>query len=345
MKLIKPAMLKAGDKVAAISLSWGGAGDPEILWRYEQGKHRLETQFGLEVVEMPLTLKGSAYVYDRPRERVRDLMQAFLDPSIKGIFSCIGGEESIRMLPYMDFNVIRKNPKVFIGYSDTTVTHMICRKAGLSSFYGPAILSDFAENGQMFDYTKEWVKRALFSNEPMGNVPAAPIWTSEYLPWLIENKEKMRSVQTNTGYEVLQGTGVHSGELIGGCMAVLEMIKGTEIWPEIGEWDNQILFLETSPDQPDPTYVRYWLRNYGSQGILHRIKGLMFGKPYDEKYTNEYRSVIMKVVSEELNLKTLPIFYNMSFGHTAPMCVLPYGAMAELDCEAKTFKILESGVV
>lgn len=345
MNLIKPPMLQKGDKVAAISLSWGGAGDPEILWRYVQGKHRLETVFGLEVVEMPLTLRGSDYVYEHPKERARDLMQAFLDPSIKGIFSCIGGEESVRMLPYIDYNVIRKNPKVFMGYSDTTVTHMICLKAGLSSFYGPAILSEFAENVQMFEYTQKWVEKVLFNKGVIGQIPAASGWTSEYLPWLIENKNTQRQLKPNTGYEVLQGKGVHTGELIGGCVEVLEMLKGTELWPDIAQWDGKLLFLETSEDMPEPSYLGYWLRNYGTQGILQRISGLIFAKPYDEKYIDEYRAVIYKVIRDELKLTELPIFYNMNFGHTAPMCILPYGAFSELDCDQKIFTILESGVI
>ena len=159
--LIKPVMLKPGDKVAAISLSWGGAGDEDILWRYEVGKKRLEEDFGLQVIELNSTLKGTEYVYNHPEERAKDLMKAFKDSSIKGIFSCIGGDESIRILPYIDYEIIRKNPKIFIGYSDSTVTHFICMKAGISSFYGPAILSEFAENIKMFDYTKEHINRGI----------------------------------------------------------------------------------------------------------------------------------------------------------------------------------------
>ncbi|RHW65530.1 LD-carboxypeptidase, partial [Clostridium botulinum] len=107
LKLAKPKRLKPGDKIATVSLSWGGAGDADLLWRYKLGKKRLQEQFGLEVVEMPNTLKGSDYLYHHPEKRAEDLMSAFSDTSIKGIFSCIGGEESIRMLPYIDFNVIK----------------------------------------------------------------------------------------------------------------------------------------------------------------------------------------------------------------------------------------------
>lgn len=345
LNLIKPSVLKRGDKVATVSLSWGGAGDKEILWRYNQGKKRLKNEFGLEVVEMEHTLKGSEYLYNHPEKRAEDFMNAFKDNSIKGIFSCIGGNESIRMLPFIDFDVIKKNPKVFIGYSDTTVAHMMCLKAGVSSFYGPAILSEFAENVNMFDYTKYWVNKVLFNTGQIGEIHSSDIWTSEYLEWDESNKNISRNTKVHEGVEVLQGNDKVKGNLVGGCIEVLEMIKGTKIWPEEDMWNDAILFLETSEDTPSPTYLEYWLRNYGSQGILEKVNGIIFGKPYDNKYYEEYKNVINKVIGDELNLKDLAIMYNMSFGHTDPMMIIPYGALAEIDCRNKKFSILESGVL
>lgn len=344
MNLIKPESLKRGDKVATVSLSWGGAGDSDILWRYNQGKKRLEEDFGLQVVEMPNTLKGSDYVYNNPESRAKDLMMAFKDKSIKAIFSCIGGEESIRMLPYIDFQVIRDNPKIFMGYSDTTITHMICLKAGISSFYGPSILAEFAENVEMFEFTTHFINKVLFSNEVIGEIKPSDIWTSEYLAWDQCNKNIKRNVFKSEGYEVLQGKGKATGHLVGGCIEVLEMTKGTELWPDKGIWNDAILFLETSEDKPSPKYVEYWLRNYGTQGILNSVNGIIFGKPYDNEYYDEYKEVIIKVVREELGLKDLPIMLNMNFGHTAPMMILPYGAMAEINCDENKFSILEPGV-
>lgn len=341
--LIKPKMLRAGDKVATISLSWGGAGEPELNWRYEQGVERLEKVFGLEVVSMPNSLKGAEYLYDNPKARAEDLMNAFKDPTIKGIVSNIGGSESIRLLPYIDFDVIRNNPKIFIGYSDATVTHLFCHKAGISSFYGPAILTDFAENVEMHAYTVEAVKKTLFSNEVIGEVKPAPEWTSERLEWLIENKDKQRKMNPNQGYELLQGSGVVQGRLIGGCIEVLEFAKGTSLWPEESYWKDSILFFETSEDLPEPSYIEYWLRNYGSQGILQNIKGIVFAKPQHERYYEEYKESILKIM-KELDLNELPILYNLNFGHTEPKFILPYGAMAEIDCERVTFSILDSGV-
>ncbi|MEI4770230.1 S66 peptidase family protein [Psychrobacillus sp. FJAT-51614] len=341
--LLKPKMLQPGDKVATISLSWGGAGEPELRWRYEQGVERLKKVFGLEVVPMPNSLKGADYLYDNPKARAEDLMNAFKDPTIKGIVSNIGGSESIRLLPYIDFDVIRNNPKIFIGYSDATVTHLFCHKAGISSFYGPAILTDFAENVEMHAYTVDALKKTLFTNEVIGEVKPASEWTSERLEWLIENKDKQRKMNANQGYELLQGSGVVQGRLIGGCIEVLEFAKGTSLWPEEKYWKESILFFETSEDLPEPSYIEYWLRNYGSQGILQNIKGIVFAKPQHERYYEEYKESILGIM-KELDLNELPILYNLNFGHTEPKFVLPYGAMAEIDCERVTFSILDSGV-
>lgn len=342
--LIKPQKLQPGDKVATISLSWGGAGDEELRWRYEQGVQRLEQIFGLEVVPTPHSLKGSEFIYENPRARAEDLMNAFKDPSIKAIFSNIGGDDSIRLLPYIDFNVIRNHPKIFIGYSDTTITHLICLKAGISSFYGPAIMVDFAENVEMDAYTIEMVKRSLFSNEPIGEIQQPKEWTSEFLEWLEKNKEIKRKLQPNHGIEVLQGSGTVQGRLIGGCFSVLEFAKGTEIWPEPAAWENSILFFETSEEKPHPELITYWLRNYAAQGILQKANGLIFAKPQDEAYYEEYKESILTVL-KEYQLTDLPVLYNLTFGHTEPKFIVPYGAMAEIDVDKRKFSILENGVI
>lgn len=344
LKLVKPQSLKRGDKVATVSLSWGGAGDEALLWRYNLGKKRLQEQFGLEVIEMPNTLKGSDYLYRHPEKRAEDLMAAFADTSIKAIFSCIGGDESVRMLPYVDLDVIKNNPKIFIGYSDTTITHFMCLKANLSSFYGVSVLAELAENVKIFDYTAHWLEKVLFDPSPICLIPAAGEWTGERIGWSEDNASAAKTMVENQGYEFLQGQGVVRGRLVGGCIEVMEMMKGTSLWPSGDIFQDAVLFFETSEDTPEPSYVECWLRNYGSQGILQKSKAIIFAKPYQEKYYDEYKASIMKIVSE-LGLDNLPIVYNMSFGHNEPMICLPYGAMAEIDCNRKTFSILESGVI
>ena len=341
--LIKPKKLQPGDKIATVSPSWGGAGDSELRWSYEQGVQRLKEVFGLEVVAMPNSLKGTDYLYQHPKARAEDLMTAFKDDSVKAIIANIGGEDSIRLLPYIDFDVIRKHPKIFMGYSDVTISHLFCHKAGISSFYGPAILTDFAENIEMAPYTIEMVKRTLFSDKWIGEIQPAKEWTSEHLEWIESNKNKQRKMQKNLGCELLQGTGIVQGRLIGGCLEVLEFAKGTEIWPEKKCWKDSILFFETSEEKPAPDLMKYWLRNYAAQGILQRAKGIIFGKPKDEKYYEEYKKAILCVM-REYRLEDLPVLYNLNFGHTEPKFILPYGAKAEIDCLEGSFSILESGV-
>lgn len=343
LNLIKPNKLSKGDKVATVSLSWGGTGDDELLWRYNLGKKRLQEEFGLEVVEMTNTLKGSEYLYNHPEKRAEDLMEAFKDNTIKAIFSCIGGDESIRMLPYINFDIIRNNPKVFIGYSDTTITHFMCLKAGISSFYGASVLAEFAENIEIFDYTKESVEKVLFKDNLIGEISPCDYWTSERLAWEEINKDIPKKLNKNNGYELLQGSGKVQGRLIGGCIEVLEMMKGTILW-NIEDFEDSMLFFETSEEMPEPKYVEYWLRNYGSQGILQKASGIIWGKPYNNKYYGEYKEVIKTVIQDELKLTELIILYNMNFGHTEPMTCLPYGALSEIDCDKKTFTILEAGV-
>lgn len=343
-ELKKPHKLQIGDKVALVSLSWGAAGDKEILWRYEQGKERLEKIFGLKVVEMKYTLAGTDYIYEHPEKRAEDLMCAFKDKSIKGIIACIGGIESIRMLPYIDFNIINQNPKVFMGYSDTTTTHLFCFKAGISTIYGPTLLVDFAENVSMHPYTVENIKKVLFETNPIGEVKSAPEWTSQRLLWEETNKGIQRKYKPNNGYELLQGKGVAHGRLIGGCMDVFDMLRGTSIFPTLEDFDDSILFLETSEDKPPAWFVECGLRNYGITGILDRINGIIWGKPPNEENYNEYKEAIYKVM-KEFNKEDLPILYNMNFGHTAPKICLPYGVLAEIDCEKKIFSIIESAVI
>ncbi|MEJ7685278.1 MAG: LD-carboxypeptidase [Segetibacter sp.] len=163
--LIKPQLLQHGDKVATISLSWGGTGN--LLHRYQQGKKQLQETFGLEVVETTNALKPADYISKNPKARADDLMEAFSDKSIKAVISNIGGEDSIRTLPYTDLSVIKANPKIFLGFSDTTVTHFACYKAGLTSFYGTSLLVGFAENGGMHPYQIDDIKRTLFSATPV----------------------------------------------------------------------------------------------------------------------------------------------------------------------------------
>jgi len=203
--MIKPQRLKRGDTVAIVSLSSGIGGESVFKHRYEIGKRRLEEEFGLNVIAMPNALKGIKYPDKHPEARASDLMEAFEDDSIKAIITMIGGNDTIRLLPYINFETIQKNPKIFMGYSDTTINHFMMYKAGLTSFYGPCIFMEFAENVAMHDYTKRYIVDTLFDTKSEMCINPSPHWTSEFLDWADESNNKIARTMTadTKGFELL----------------------------------------------------------------------------------------------------------------------------------------------
>jgi muramoyltetrapeptide carboxypeptidase LdcA involved in peptidoglycan recycling len=346
--MIKPSRLYPGDKVATVSLSWGGPG--AIPGRYDAGVRQLEETFGLKVVEMPHTRAEDAWLQRNPKARAEDLMQAFADPAIKGIFSTIGGDDSIRILPYLDLAVIKANPKVFIGFSDTTITHLACYRAGLVSFYGPSMMAGFAENCGIFPYTRQSVLQTLFSADPIGRIGPAPEgWTDEFLTWGDPaNQSRRRKLNPSLEWKLVQGKGRRRGALIGGCIEVFDWLRGTDFWPGSEAWQDAILFLETSEDAPTPQQVGWMLRPLAALGVLHRLSGILFGRPGGqtppEKFA-DYEAAILRVVAEEEGLVDLPILARLDFGHTDPKFILPYGVQAEIDCDRSYLTILEGAVI
>lgn len=233
-----------------------------------------------------------------------------------------------------------------MGYSDTTVNHLMCYKANVVSFYGPSVLAEFAENVNMHEYTVEYIQKTLFSKEPIGEITSSSQWTSEHLEWAdVKNNQIERQMQPEEhGYEVLQGNGKVSGQLIGGCIEVFDWLRGTTLWPGQEAFDDAILFLETSEDQPTPDQLRYYLRTLNALDVFDRLNGIILGKPQDETYYEEYKEEYLKVIKEEAGRDDLVILYNLNFGHTNPKFILPYGVKAEIDCRSNSFKIIESGV-
>lgn len=341
--MIRPKKLKKGDKVAIVSLSSGIAGDEEFKHRYLLGKKRLEDVFGLKVITMPNALIGSEKIKLHPELRAKDLMEAFKDKTIKAIFCNIGGDDTIRLLPYIDFNIIRKNPKIFMGYSDTTINHFMLNKANLVSFYGPCIMAELAENGCLHNYTKNAITSILFKNSKGYKILPSNMWTSESLTWLDEANDNItRKMNSDTKkFEILQGTTDIEGELIGGCIDTFQMFIGSEIWPK-DNWNNKILVLETSEDKPTPEFIAQILRHPSFAEILPKIRGIIIGKPTDEQYYEEYKKMYLDIINNEYHLNNLFIAYNYNFGHTAPMTILPLGVPVKISIADGTIEFIDS---
>ena len=314
---------------------------------YHDGKRQLQETFGVQVVESRYALADIAWLAAHPQARAADLMEVLKDPSIQGIISTIGGDDSIRMLPFLDYSVIHDNPKVFLGYSDSTITHFAFLKAGVTSFYGPSILGGFDENGGLAPYMAESVRQVLFEPAPSGLIsPNSGGWTVASLGWDDEKRnEKRRPLQACSGWRWLQGSGQHRGHLIGGCLEAVDWLRGTPVWPELSVWRNSILFLETSEDQPSPTAVLYMLRALAATGALREARGILYGRPYgDEAKFDAYDAAVLQVLAE-LGLNELPLVTRMDFGHTDPKFVVPIGVEAEIDCDRQQVRWLESPTI
>ncbi|EAR10384.1 S66 family peptidase [Reinekea blandensis] len=339
LMLIKPKPLFPGARVAAVTLSWGGpAAFPH---RYQAGKQQFQDAFDVEVVEMPHTLADDGWLARNPKARAEDLMAAFADDRIDGIISTIGGDDSMRLIPHVDLTVIRNNPKVFCGYSDTTVSHLLCHKAGLVSFYGPAFMSGFAENGGIPPYLENSFRQQVFAeNNLIELTPNTEGWTVEHLGWDDPARQSQRRQLTPcTGWQYLQGKGIHRGHLLGGCLEVLEMLRGTPAWPTPEQWQGAVLFLETSEEGAPPTALIRSLRSFAAEGVLKGLAGVLFGRPGGQLNPADFRKydeALIQVIRDEEGLTELPIVTHMDFGHTDPMMTFAIGAAIRINCDSQT---------
>ena len=344
--MIKPRHLSPGERVAVVSLSSGLLGEAKTIHKYHLAKERLARDFGLELVAMPNALRGIDYLYEHPEARAADLMDAFRDPSIRAVFCAIGGDDTIRLLPWVDFDVLHDNPKIFTGFSDTTTNHFMMYKAGLMSYYGASLMGTWSEYVRINDYALDMLRRTLLAPQPTLEIPSAPYWyddEDEKIWWTEENMHRLKPYHPEeVGYEVVQGAGAVEGPLLGGCIDVFPMLWGTTLWPSLDEWRGKLLFLETSEEDMPCDYLTWYLRNLQAQGILDVIAGILVGKPARRSKYEPYKEVYRKVVGFEAGRPDLPILCNVNFGHAEPICVLPIGAMCRLDADKKTVTLLES---
>jgi muramoyltetrapeptide carboxypeptidase LdcA involved in peptidoglycan recycling len=335
--LIRPPRLQPGDTVGLVSPSWGGAG--KYPHRLERGVRYLQSLgFMVRIGEHALNQLG--FVSDTPQNRVDDIHSMFTDSEVKAIVAAIGGDHSCHLLPLLKFDLIRENPKVFMGFSDITVLNVaIWKETGLVTFNGPALLTDFAEYPRMFEYTERHMLRVLCEAKPIGVFEPSTWWTEEFLDWgQQEDLKRPRTRHNSPGWGWLRG-GVAEGVLIGGCLESLEHLRGTRFWPE---WQDAIMFFETSEEAPSPETVDGILMDYENMGILQRLKGLMVGRPM--RYTEEEKQQLREVVLDRTRSYTFPIVTDMDFGHTAPQLTLPIGCRARIDTENQRFEVIDAAV-
>jgi len=314
-KALKPQRLKPGDTVALVSPSGASA----IRFEVTLVKESLEA-LGFKVKFAEHLLDRYGYLGGRDEARASDLLAQFADPSVAGIVAIRGGWGCARILPLLDYELIRKNPKVFIGYSDITALLLAFQaKTGLVCFHGPIGFDPW--NAFTVDYFKKVVMEA---------VPVAmqnPTEVGDHLTQ-VENR-----VQT-----IVPGGAV--GILRGGCLSIISSLLGTEYVPS---WKDTVLFVE---DIEEEVYrIDRMMTHLKLAGVLRQVKGFIFGKCTDCDPDQGYGSLTLEqVLDDHIRPLGIPAWYGSMIGHLPKKFTVPLGIEAKVDAEKGLIELLEPAV-
>lgn len=331
-----PARVRPGDKVAILSPS---AGLPEIFPDvYELGLRRLREQFHLEPAEYPTTRK----MHSSLRERVRDIHAAFADPEIKAVITSIGGEDQIKLLKFLDPDLLKAHPKPFFGYSDNTNLHVFLWNLGIVSYYGGSVMVHFGRHGALHPYTVKSLQQALFEGGEQ-ELTAAIEYRDEEVDW--KNSERLSEQPVmfpGEGWQWHNAGRVIEGTTWGGCLEIIDwQMQVSKYLLPVGAYAGRILYLETSEELPSATYVYRVLMCMGERGLLQQFPALLMGRPKawsrecpnppeaKVKFIREQREAVLAAL-KEYNASALAIF-NLDFGHTDPQCIIPNGGKVRID--------------
>jgi muramoyltetrapeptide carboxypeptidase len=332
--VIKPAALNKGDKICIVSPSSEIKSFPR---RLQRGIKSLESQ-GFEVVlsNHSLALKGKEA--GTAKERANDLMQAFQDTSVKCIMASTGGYTANTVLEYLNFETIKSNPKILIGFSDiTALLNAIYFKTGLITFHGPTLLSSFGDAAGVHQKTmSSFISMTCNKNLVNDNIGNFLEYSEDGLLWDIYDDEPQK-YKKDTGIMWLT-EGNCEGKIVGGNLDTLLGILNTEYCPN---FSNSILLLEESGGCVAKT-VRS-LKTLEHTSVLNNIKALVYGRSFQYEDNNQPNSLhnLIKEIGHKLNI---PVLFNVPFGHTEPKHTIPIGVLAKIDFQNKIFRISESAV-
>jgi muramoyltetrapeptide carboxypeptidase LdcA involved in peptidoglycan recycling len=340
-----PPKPKPGDRVAIVSPS---GGLPEVLpLPFELGLRRLREDFGLIPVEFPTTrvLRSS------PKERAADLHAAFADPDIKAVICSIGGESQITVLPHLDADVFRANPKPFFGYSDATNLLTYLHALGITAYHGGAVMTQFGRAGAMHPLTVDSLRAALFGSGPFDLVENKEFGDID-VPWddaaAFERGEYQMA--ESAGWSWLRADRVVEGASWGGNLEILSWLAMAD--RNIGDPDRYaggVLFLETSEELPSHVEVYRILRNLGERGLLRQFDAALIGRPkawaLDKRLSPEesarhradQRAAVERAFNE-YNPDAMLVF-DLEIGHTEPQVVLPSGGVIRVDGSARRITV------
>jgi muramoyltetrapeptide carboxypeptidase len=319
-----PRRVTPGDAVAIVAPS-----APGVAWwphRLERGCRYLES-LGLEPRLMPRAGGARGRVSACGRDRAADIHEAFADPSVGVVLAALGGDHSHQVLPHLDFELIGRNPKVFQGYSDVTVLHWaLLKMAGLSTFYGPALLTQCAEFPAVLAYTDRHLRQAWFGEAPI-RFDAADRWTDERLDFHTKaDLTRARRLRGTEGWVTIR-RGSCTGPLVVGCLETLcSHLTGSAWWLDLR---GAVLGIEMSDAHPSAAAADSHLTTLGLLGVYEEVAGLLVGRP-PRRSRNEVR-LMWELLRDHTASSGLPVLANLDFGHTDPMMTLPMGVDVHLD--------------
>jgi len=343
-QLIKPTHLQKGDTIGIVSPSAPLAS--LVPHRVKRGVAMLK-ELGFKVKIGKYALKVTCHTAGNPKERAQDINDFFKDKSIKAIFTFIGGSNSNQILKYLDFNLIKRNPKIFLGYSDITVLHFaLYTQANLVSFYGPVVLTQFAENPKIFLYTRQYFEKAIMNPKPIERIKPSSCRTDEILDWFKkEDLKRPRKMKKNKGYQWLK-KGKAKGSILGGCITSIMHLRGTKYWPD---FSGTILFWEIPESSGDftkgepPENIDAYLTDLELSGLFDKIRGMIIGRPFG--YTKKQVTQLIQIIKERMKDYNFPILFNVDIGHSDPMITVPLGVEIQINSYKNIFEFIENGTI
>lgn len=320
-----PEKLKSGDEVRVIaparSMTILGEDCKQIA------TERLES-LGLKVTFGKHVMEADPDSFSASKEaRIEDLHDAFRDKNVKAILTVIGGFNSNQLLDYIDYDLIKENPKILCGFSDiTAISNAIHARTGLVTYSGPHYSSFGMKKG--FEFEFEYFKKMFFEAKEV-EVTSSKEWSDD--AWFIDQEN--REFVPNDGMFIIN-EGEAEGKIAGGNLCTLNLLQGTKYMPEIKD---RILFLEDD-DMAGKLYFVEFDRNL--QSLIHlpdfsKVKGIVIGR--SQKATEMTKEKWIKLIKGKRELDKIPVIAGADFGHSTPIITFPIGGNAKL--EAKNGKI------